>query len=153
LLGKSGIIWDIGFFINPHNSIQFIEINAYTEKKFIISSYLKEYQNLLTFLHNSKGDLATLLGFRHKDRVERDNDILISKDKIKASLDKYGLELKNPDHLFESAHVGDGLYSFKELERKFISIQPPFKFIDGNTTSDEEEDEYLVGDEEEIEDN
>ena len=84
-------------------------------------------------------------GFKHKERIEKDGDVFITKDKIKASLDKYGLEIKNPDHLFASAHAGNDLYSFKELERKFTSVKPPFNFIEAKLTSDEEEDEYLIG--------
>ena len=70
--GKLEIIWDIGFFASnlieviqeedPNLTDQFVEVNAYTDKKLLITSYLKEYQQLLTFLHNSKGDLKTLLG-------------------------------------------------------------------------------------------
>ena len=100
------------------------------------------------------------IGFNDKSnkrRIERDGDIFIPKETIYASLDKYGLEIKNVDHLLSSARNSEGLYSFRECERRFGSLKPPFNFIkdlnsDGGedydvSSSGGEEEEYLFEDE------
>jgi hypothetical protein len=59
-------------------------------------------------------------------------------------LDKYGLEIRNADHLLASALRENGLYSYAELERRFAHLKPPFNFIDAKLTSDEEQDDEYV---------
>jgi hypothetical protein len=61
-------------------------------------------------------------------------------------LEKYGLEIEKPPHLFASALKEDGLYSFLELERRFSAVQPPFNFVESRQSSLEQNDgEYLYG--------
>ena len=67
----------------------------------------------------------------------------MTKDKIDSSLDKYGLEIEKHDHLFASAIRDDGLYSFRELERRFGAVQPPFQFVDEKSSDRSQDDEYL----------
>jgi len=70
-------------------------------------------------------------------------------------LDKYGLEIKNVDHLLSSARSVDGLYSYRECERRFGNLRPPFNFIrdlnnesgvNSPKSSDGDEEEYLFED-------
>lgn len=65
---------------------------------------------------------------------------------MEASMEKYGLEIDKPPHLFASALREDGYYSFRELERRFTSIQPPFSFVESKQSSiDANDGEYLYG--------
>lgn len=64
------------------------------------------------------------------------------------SLDKYGYEAKNIEHLFFSAIQQNGLYSYNKLEKKFSAIHQQITFIEEkniNKNNDIEsgEDEYL----------
>lgn len=60
------------------------------------------------------------------------------------SLDKYGYEAKNIEHLFLSAIQPNGLYSFNKLEKKFSTIHPQITFVEGKGNDIESgEDEYL----------
>ena len=59
-------------------------------------------------------------------------------------MDKYGLEIQNCDHIFASALRENGMYSFKELERRFAGLKPPFKFVEEAEDAEySQEDEYL----------
>lgn len=155
LLEGSKLIWDVGFFADPEANPQFVEINGYSNKPITLYSHLKEYQLLLNYLHHSKSDLKTLLGFKEKNRIERDGDIFISKETIYSSLDKYGLEIKNVDHLLSSARSVEGLYSYRECERRFGNLRPPFNFVrdlknepggGSPKSSDGDEEEYIFED-------
>jgi len=153
MLEGSKLIWDVGFFADPAANPQFVEINGYSNSEITLHHHLKEYQLLLNYLHNSKSDLKTLLGFKDKSRTEQDGDIFVPRETIYASLDKYGLEIKNVDHLLSSARNVEGKYSFRECERRFGNLRPPFNFIKGLKTgagsdsgSDEGEEEYLFED-------
>lgn len=61
------------------------------------------------------------------------------------SLDKYGFEAKNIEHLFLSAIQQNGLYSFNKLEKKFSTIHPQIAFVEekGQDLESGGEDEYL----------
>jgi len=153
MLEGSKLIWDVGFFADPAANPQFVEINGYSNSEITLHHHLKEYQLLLNYLHNSKSDLKTLLGFKDKSRTEQDGDIFVPRETIYASLDKYGLEIKNVDHLLSSARNVEGKYSFRECERRFGNLRPPFNFIKGlkngagsDSGSDEGEEEYLFED-------
>jgi len=154
MLEGSKLIWDVGFFADAAANPQFVEINGYSNSEITLYHHLKEYQLLLNYLHNSKSDLKTLLGFKDKNRIEREGDIFVSKETIYASLDKYGLEIKNVDHLLSSARSVEGLYSFRECERRFGNLRPPFNFVkdlknrshSNDGSSDEGEEEYLFED-------
>ncbi len=60
------------------------------------------------------------------------------------SLDKYGFEAKNIEHLFLSAIQQNGLYSFNKLEKKFSTIHPQITFVEEKGDDPESgDDEYL----------
>ena len=73
----------------------------------------------------------------------------MKKEKIYQSLDKYGLEIKDLDHLISSALSSNGLYSLFELERRMINVQPPFKLVEKEASQNEsqDEEEYVEVDE------
>ena len=91
--------------------------------------------------------ICLFTGFNHRDKLETNGDIFVSRDKIMNSLDKYGYETKNIEHLFLSAIQGSGLYSYNKLEKKFSNIQPQITFIEEKNNKNEiesgEDDEYL----------
>ena len=67
------------------------------------------------------------------------------------SLDKYGYEAKNIEHLFLSAIQHNGLYSYNKLEKKFSNLHPHITFIEEKTKGAEkneqesgEDDEYYL---------
>jgi hypothetical protein len=69
------------------------------------------------------------------------------------SLDKYGYETKNIEHLFLSAIQPNGLYSYNKLEKKFSAIHPNITFIEEKSKNNEknelesgEDDEYYLED-------
>lgn len=67
------------------------------------------------------------------------------------SLDKYGYEAKNIEHLFLSAIQPNGLYGFNKLEKKFSTIHPNITFVEEKNKKEEknevesgaEDEEYL----------
>lgn len=62
------------------------------------------------------------------------------------SLDKYGYEAKNIEHLFLSAVQNNGLYSYNKLEKKFSTIHPQITFVEEKPNKNDiesGEDEYL----------
>lgn len=135
--------WDIGFFNAPYT--QFIEVNALTSNTIRRDSNLNEYQELIKFIKNSKSvDLKTFFGFNSKDAVEANGDLLLPKEKILNSLDKYGYEHKEVDHILASAQDTKGLYSFKKIEKKFLKVNINVDFIEATREVDSDEDEYLV---------
>eukprot|EP01016_Furgasonia_blochmanni_P007777 TRINITY_DN13119_c0_g1_i4.p1 TRINITY_DN13119_c0_g1~~TRINITY_DN13119_c0_g1_i4.p1 ORF type:complete len:245 (+),score=70.52 TRINITY_DN13119_c0_g1_i4:65-799(+) len=134
--------WDLGFFNAPFH--QFIEINALTSSQIRRDSNLNEYQDLIKFIKNSKSvDLKTFFGFNSKDAVEANGDLLLPKEKILNSLDKYGYEHKNVDHILASAQDGKGLYSFRKIEKKFLKVNINVDFIETRTREESDDDEYL----------
>lgn len=152
LRNASDLKLDIGFFsdLGPENK-RFFEIMAFTTDEIGQNTYLSEYQTLLKYIHNSKSDIKTLLGFKEKGKIEKNGDIYVTKETIYSSLDKYGLEINECDHLINSALSHNGLYSYNALARKLSNLQPPFKFVEEEYTEDEGEDEYLFGEDAEHE--
>ncbi|KAM3139739.1 hypothetical protein pb186bvf_008197 [Paramecium bursaria] len=133
--------WDIGVICAPN--ISFLEINTPTSEHLERDKYLKDYQKLLQFLKNSKNlDLKTILGFNDKEKLELQGDILVQKEKIKQSLDKYNFEhIVNLDYLIQSAQMSNGLYSFKKLEQKFNNLDFEFVFDQESSYNKQEESE------------
>lgn len=63
------------------------------------------------------------------------------------SLDKYGYEAKNIEHLLNSAIQQNGLYSYNKLEKKFSTIHQQITFVEEKTNKNNDiesgEDEYF----------
>ena len=130
LMDENGELhWDIGFFADPKANPQFFEINGFSKKELKYNSHLDEFQTLMTGFGNLDGNLKKLLGYTEDNSIERDGDIFVSKRNVYASINKYGLKGKNIDHLLLSARASDGVYSYKECERKFGSLKPPYNFV------------------------
>lgn len=68
--------WDIGVICAPN--VQFLEINTPTSVEIVRDKYLKEYEELLNFLQNSRNmDLKTILGFNDKEKLEVSGDVFV----------------------------------------------------------------------------
>lgn len=68
--------WDIGVVCAPNTT--FLEINSPTNVEISRDKYLKDYQDLLNFLMNSKNmDLKTILGFNDKEKLEVSGDVFV----------------------------------------------------------------------------
>ena len=53
-----------------------------------------------------------MLGFNSKDKIEINNDLFISQEKLMKSLDTYGYEGENVNHILASALHINGMYSW-----------------------------------------
>lgn len=77
--------WDIGvvcgtatdeYWLAPN--VVFLEMNTPTSIEVSRDKYLKDYQELLNFLKNSKNmDLKTILGFNDKEKLEVSGDVFV----------------------------------------------------------------------------
>ncbi len=70
--------------------------------------------------------------------MEKQGDLFITKDKIINSLDQYGYEEEDIDHLLYSACMPNRLYSFNKLSVKLRKAQQAPDFA---PLEDEEEDD------------
>jgi len=130
-------------FVTSVPDDNFVEINAFTPDEITHGYFIKQYGTLVKFIKNSKLDLQKMLGYEHKDAIMKGGDIFISKDKILASLDQYGYETKDIDHLLQSGLMPNGLYSYKKLSQKLKKAMLAADFAPEGTESDgEEEDVY-----------
>jgi len=121
--------WDIGLVhVSGFNTIQFVPVNCLISHPITKDLYLSDYQEFLKFVRNSKSvDLKTLFGFTSADQAY--DDYFTTKEKILQTLDKYGFENNNITPLLDSSRDQDGLCSFNHLEKKFLSVNPPFDFV------------------------
>jgi hypothetical protein len=67
------------------------------------------------------------VGFTSADQAY--DDYFTSKTKILQALDKYGFENYDIAPLLDSAQDPEKMCSFNHLEKKFLSINPPFDFV------------------------
>jgi len=64
-----------------------------------------------------------------------DDDIIIQKDKIMKNLEKYGIDArlgKGLNYIIDSCSFDNDLISYNNLERKFLSLKPPYQFVVDN---------------------